>query len=256
MKQEACPNTEKKCSGPEGCGMMKVAAREFSLAAKVLAESPHYSVETGSLLLPLCTALSHAIECHLKAFLCLRGLALKDLERAPYGHDLRALVSEAYKIGMPKFKQLDELVKIVADGSSRATKFAFRYPKPTDSYTKLKKHEIVEAINNLEAGFQEAEARTPLISSSVSSSEDSYSLKSTHHQKGRTAVTRIFEKEIPLGNKTQDEIEEEYRNAEWAGVEFGFEIRRSYVLVRVEADDKKSALMHKLKAEDFVEKSS
>lgn len=233
---------------------MKAAACQFSLAAKVLAESPHYSVETGSLLLPLCTALSHAIECHLKAFLCVRGLPLKDLERGPYGHDLRTLVSAAYKVGMPKFKQLDELVKIVADGASRATKFAFRYPKSTDTYTTLKKHEIIEAINNLEAGFQEAEAITPLVSLAVSSTENSEDPKSTHHQKGRTAVLRIFEKEIPLGDKTEDEIEQEQNDADWAGAEFEVQRHGSYVLVRVETEDTKSALMHKLISEGFVEK--
>ncbi|MEN3168355.1 hypothetical protein [Gluconobacter sp. OJB] len=236
--------------------MMKTAACQFSLAAKVLAESPHYSVETGSLLLPLCTALSHAIECHLKAFLCVRGLSLKALERGPYGHDLRALVSEAYKVGMLEFKQLDELVKIVADGASRATKFAFRYPKSTDTYTTLKKHEIIEAINNLEAGFQEAEAITPLVSLAVSSTENLEDPKSTHHQKGRTAVLRIFEKEIPLGDKTNDEIEQEYNDAQWAGVEFNFEERDSYVLVQVSAEDTESEFKHRLISTGFIEKSS
>lgn len=155
-------NTQKNRADLVGSRMMKTAACQFSLAAKVLADSPYYSEETGSLLLPLCTTLSHAIECHLKAFLCVRGLSLRDLERSPYGHDLTALTSAAYRVGMPKFRQLDELLKLLSEGASRATKFAFRYPKSGDEYKKLKKREIIQAIDNLEAGFHEAEAVTPV----------------------------------------------------------------------------------------------
>jgi len=147
----------------QGSKMMKTAASQFSSAAKVMIASPDYCVETGELLLPVCTVLAHSIECHLKAFLCLRGFSLATLEGREYGHDLGALAAAAYKCGMPIFTQLDELLKLLSDGASRRTKFKFRYPKISDNYTTLHRHELLTAISYLEDGFREAETRTPVV---------------------------------------------------------------------------------------------
>lgn len=65
-------------------------------------------------------------------------------------------------------------------------------------------------------------------------------------------TVRVYQKEIPIGDRAIDEIIEEMQIALSTGAELNHENRNSHIVIQIEAEDDESAVLHKLWSEGFT----